>query len=109
MAKKSSGNKSSNKSSSGSSNTGKSERKKIKPLTPIEARKIIKETAEEEKVKILAELNLNLLNSGNTIDVKSLEKQIKKKYGIDFSVEKINKQEINLPVDSVELNQVKEQ
>ncbi|MDJ0554823.1 MAG: hypothetical protein QNJ68_10340 [Microcoleaceae cyanobacterium MO_207.B10] len=105
MAKKSTGKKSS-KSSSKSNSSEAGGKKTNKPLTPAEMKEIIKATAEEEKVKILAELSLGLLNQGNTTNKKTLKKQIEERYGIEVSIEKISKTDIDIPVTDVKLNKL---
>ncbi len=95
------------KRSQSSGSVDNSSNRKSKPLSPEETKKIIKERAREEALKLLAELNLQLINSGNTLDERILKKQLKEKYGVEFRKEKINKSDTEIPVSDVEKQEIK--
>ncbi|NEO54488.1 MAG: hypothetical protein F6K54_16210 [Okeania sp. SIO3B5] len=82
--------------------SGSGESKKTPDLSPKEAGQIIEQEAQEETARILAELNLQLINSGNTLDKKSLKEILKTKYGTDLAKdEKLKLSELNYPVEEV--------
>lgn len=78
-----------------------------KPYSNKELHQIIKDIGHEEGVRILAELNMQSIASGNTLDIDSLKKNLKTKYGVKLTKVAIPKEELNYPIEEIEKRSVK--